>query len=141
MRKSELETNSKLHYSQQMSWFWIKVHMYVLYFNCLPLHVCLNQQKTTSDFYIAFKFFTTYKLWEFIYVIKIVHCSFMPNFKMFKAGLQMRSTTFKAQILSRWRSILKIKLVQYLIRDRYKISISEQLLCFEWKLDNECGND
>ena len=40
--------------------------------------------------------FYNLQLWKFIYDIRIVS-SFMPNFKMFRARLQMRSTTFKGE--------------------------------------------
>ena len=57
--------------------------------------------------------FYNLQLWEFIYVIKIVHSSFMPNFKMFRAGLQMRSTTFNIRFYP-WLKKLGA-LVEYLI--------------------------
>ena len=48
-------------------------------------------------------------LWKFIYVIRIVHSSFMPNFKMFRAGLQMRSTTFKGALYTEHLKITRIQ--------------------------------
>ena len=58
----------------------------------------LKSVKMTSDFYIVFKCFRTYNFENSYICIKIVHSSFMPNFKMFRARLQMRSTTRGAKL-------------------------------------------
>ena len=50
-----------------------------------------------------------------IHVIRIVHSSFMPNFKMFRAGLQMRSTTFKGAISNLNMFVLIVWIAYYLV--------------------------
>ena len=56
----KITTGNKLHVALLSTNVVIWELKYVLYFNCIPLHVVKISQKNTLDFYIAFKCLTTY---------------------------------------------------------------------------------